>query len=67
MNQLVRSGSEKNSFECYKPLGTDEIVNEESHETLLGLRELVAPVAEELLRLLVEQRAVNRLVRLILK
>jgi hypothetical protein len=42
-------------------------VHKESHETLLGLGELVATIAEELLRLLVEQRAVDRLVRLVLQ
>ncbi len=51
----------------YQPLGADEVVHKESHETLLGLGELVATVAEELLCLFVEQRAVDRLVRLVLQ
>ena len=47
-------------------LGADEIVDEEAHEALLRLRELVAAVAEELLGLLVEERAEDGLVGLVL-
>ena len=53
--------------DCVEGLGADEIVDEEAHEALLGLRVLVAAVAEELLRLLVEQRAVDGLVGHVLK
>jgi len=44
-------------------LGTDQVVDQEAHQALLGLGVLVASVAEELLSLLVEERAVDRFVR----
>ena len=43
-------------------LGADKVVDDEAHQALLGLCVLVAAVAEELLGLLVEERAVDGLV-----
>ena len=43
-------------------LSTDQVVDKKAHQALLGLGVLIAPVAEELLSLLVEERAVDRFV-----